>query len=396
MNSLLSLVPAGLLSALLITGCTARHATTTATTPATAAAITQAAATSLKATFKDDFLIGTALNMEQVYEREPATAKLIPEQFNAVTPENLMKAMHIHPAWNRYNFVAADKLVEYGQKHQLKINGHALIWHSQLPGFMRRIRNTDSVRYFFTDHITTVASRYSGKIFSWDVVNEALNEDGTLRRSVFLQHLGEDYIVEAFRLAQKADPNAELYYNDYNIEQPKKRAGAIALIKKIQAAGVRIDGVGIQGHWPAGNLPLKAIEESILAFSKLGVKVMFTELDLTVLPNPWDHNTADISRTADGNRPGMNPYPNGLPDSVQNKLTKAYEDLFRLFVKYPSTISRITFWGVNDAQSWLNNFPIRGRTNYPLPFDRQNNPKPAFYAIIGARKNSRSEKETNN
>lgn len=399
MNSSLTLTPAGLLLALLITGCTTRHAATSSTTGSASPTVSAAATSttpSLKATFKNDFLIGTALNIEQVYEREPATAKLIPEQFNAVTPENLMKAMHIHPEWSRYNFAAADKLVDYGQKHQLKINGHALIWHSQLPAFARRIKDADSLRQFFTEHINTVAGRYRGKVFSWDVVNEALEEDGSLRKSIFLRHLGEDYVVEAFRLAQKAAPDAELYYNDYNIEQPKKRAGAIALIKKMQAAGVRIDGVGIQGHWPAHNLPLKAIEESILAFSKLGIKVMFTELDLTVLPNPWDSNTADISRTADGNRPGMNPYPNGLPDSVQNRLTKAYEDLFRLFLKYPSTISRITFWGVNDAQSWLNNFPIRGRTNYPLLFDRQNNPKPAFYAVIGARQNNKPEKETNN
>ncbi|NII29302.1 endo-1,4-beta-xylanase [Pseudoflavitalea sp. X16] len=394
MNSKLPLAPAGLLLALLIAGCTPRRAATSATTRSASSAaspVATNAAPSLKATFKNDFLIGTALNLEQVYEREPVTARLIPEQFNAITPENMMKATHIHPEWNRYNFAPADKLVDYGQKYQLKINGHALVWHSQMPAFARRIKDADSLRQFFTEHINTVAGRYRGKVFSWDVVNEALEEDGSLRQSIFLRQLGEDYIIEAFRLAQKADPDAELYYNDYNIEQPRKRAGTIALIKKIQAAGVRIDGVGIQGHWPASKLPLKAIEESILAFSALGIKVMFTELDLTVLPNPWDHNTADISRTADGNRPGMNPYPNGLPDSVQAKLTQAYEDLFRLFLKHPSAISRITFWGVNDAQSWLNNFPIRGRTNYPLLFDRQNNPKPAFYAIIGARENNRNE-----
>ena len=138
-------------------------------------------------------------------------------------------------------------------------------------------------------------------------MNEALNEDGTLRKSIFLDKLGDDYIVEAFRLAQKAAPHTKLYYNDYNIEQPKKRAGAIALIKKIQAAGVRIDGVGIQGHWRADNVPLKDIEESIKEFSALGIEVMFTELDLSVLPNPWDNATADVSATAQGNAK-MNPY----------------------------------------------------------------------------------------
>lgn len=336
---------------------------------------------SLKETFKNDFLIGAALNTPQIEEREPNAAVLVPQQFNSITPENIMKAEVIHPEWNRYNFDLADKIVEYGNKHNMKVNGHTLIWHSQLPAFVRRMKDADSVRQFFTDHINTVAGRYSGKIFSWDVVNEALEEDGSLRKSIFLDKLGDGYIVEAFRLAQKASPNTELYYNDYNIEQPKKRAGAIALVKKIQAAGVRIDGVGIQGHWRAYNVPLEEIEKSILEFSALGIKVMFTELDLGVLPNPWDSDAADVNMKAEYNAK-MNPYVNGLPDTMQAKLTKGYEDLFNLFLKHKDKISRITFWGVNDGQSWLNGWPIRGRTNYPLLFDREFKPKPAFYRVI--------------
>ncbi len=340
---------------------------------------------SLKETFKNDFLIGTALNTAQIQEKDPAAAQLIPLQFNAATPENIMKAAIIHPGWDQYNFTLADQLVAYGQKNKIKITAHTLIWHSQLPDFVRSIKSPDSLRQFFTNHITTLASRYDGKVFSWDVVNEALEENGSLRKSIFLQLLGEDYIVEAFRLAQKAAPHTELYYNDYNIEQPKKRAGAVEIIKKIKAAGVRIDGVGIQGHWRASHIPLAEIEQSILDFSALGVKVMFTELDLSVLPNPWDRDNADVSATA-GNSTGKDPYPNGLPDSVQNVLTKGYEDLFKLFLKHKDKISRITFWGVNDGQSWLNDFPIRGRTNYPTLFDRAYKAKPAFYAVIATKK----------
>lgn len=336
---------------------------------------------SLKEVFKTDFAIGTALNTAQILEKEPNAAVLVPQQFNAITPENIMKAEEIHPEWNRYNFDLADKIVAYGKKHNMQVNAHTLIWHSQLPAFVRNMKNVDSVRRFFNDHITTVASRYAGKVYSWDVVNEALEEDGTLRKSIFLEKLGEDYIVEAFRQAQKADPNAKLYYNDYNIEQPKKRAGAIALIKKVQAAGVRIDGVGIQGHWRAYDVPLQDIEQSIQEFSALGIEVMFTELDLGVLANPWDGNTADVNKTAEYNAQ-MNPYAARLPDSMQVKLTKGYEDLFRLFLKHNDKISRVTFWGVNDGQSWLNDWPIRGRSNYPLLFDRQFKPKPAFYKII--------------
>jgi endo-1,4-beta-xylanase len=337
--------------------------------------------TSLKSIFKKDFLIGAALNATQIEEKDPKSNILIPQQFSAITPENCMKAEVIHPSWDMYNFNLTDKIVAYGKKKHIKVNGHTLIWHSQLPAFVRNMQNADSVKQFFTNHINTVASRYDGKIFSWDVVNEALEEDGTLRKSIYLQKLGEDYIVDAFRMAQQASPKAELYYNDYNIEQPAKRAGAITLIKKIQAAGVRIDGVGIQGHWRVNHIPFKAIEESIIAFAALGVKVMFTELDLSVLPNPWDKDAADVSQTAK-NSEKMNPYPNGLPDSVQTQLANNYEELFKLFLKHKDKISRVTFWGVSDGQSWLNGWPIRGRTNYPLLFDRNFEPKPAFYKIV--------------
>ena len=163
---------------------------------------------SLKETFRDDFAIGTALNAAQIEEKDPRAAVFIPEQFNTATPENIMKAEIIHPQWDTYNFDLADKLVAYGQKHHIKINAHTLIWHSQLPAFVRRIQSVDSFRTFFANHINTIAGRYDGKVFSWDVVNEALNEDGTFRNSIFLQKLGPDYIVEAFRLAQKAAETA--------------------------------------------------------------------------------------------------------------------------------------------------------------------------------------------
>lgn len=351
------------------------------------AANTSAQTPSLKEAFKKDFLIGTAMNAAQIEEKNAAADNLIKQQFNAVTPENIMKAEVLQTGWDTYNFDLADKLVAFAKKNNMKVNAHTLIWHSQLPAFMRHMQSADSVRQYFVNHITKVASRYDGKVYSWDVVNEALNENGTLRKSIFLDKLGDDYIVEAFRLAQKASPHSKLYYNDYNIEQPKKRAGAIAIIKKIQAAGVRIDGVGIQGHWKSGNVPMADIEESIKEYSALGIDVMFTELDLSVLPNPWDKTTADVSATSQGNAK-MNPYQKGLPDSAQQLLAKSYADLFTLFMKYKKEIGRITFWGVDDGQSWLNGFPIKGRTNYPLLFDRNFKPKPAFYSVIATAKNN--------
>lgn len=338
---------------------------------------------SLKETFKNDFGIGTALSSQQIEEKDPKAAVLIPQQFNMATPENIMKAEVIHPQWDTYNFDMADKMVAYCEKNGIKVNAHTLIWHSQLPAFVRRIQSVDSFKTFFKNHITTVAGRYDGKVYSWDVVNEALNEDGTMRKSVFLQKLGDDFVTEAFRTAQAAAPNTQLYYNDYNNEQPAKRAGCIALIKKIQAAGVRIDGVGIQGHWHLGSVPLKDIEQSIIEYSALGIKVMFTELDLEVLPRNFQG--ADVNQRMKED-PTMNPYVNGLPDSVQQKLAADYAALFTLFQKYKDRVSRVTFWGVNDGQSWLNGWPVRGRTNYPLLFDRNFLPKPAFYAVIATKK----------
>jgi endo-1,4-beta-xylanase len=333
----------------------------------------------LRGAYEKYFLIGTALNSNQIEEKDAGAVALVPKQFNAITPENIMKSEIIHPGWDKYDFSLADKMIAYGEKHNMKVNGHTLVWHSQLSPFARTINSADSFKTFFTDHINTIASHFKGKIFSWDVVNEALNEDGTMRKSIFLDKLGDNYVTEAFRLAQQASPNTELYYNDYNNEQPQKRAGCIELIKKIQAAGVRIDGVGIQGHWHTNKVPFKDIEESILAYSALGLKVMITELDLEVLPRNFQG--ADISQRS-ASDPSLNPYVNGLPDSVMQQQTNDYEKLFKMFLKHKDKITRVTFWGVNDGQSWLNNWPVRGRTNYPLIFDRAYKPKPAYNKIV--------------
>jgi endo-1,4-beta-xylanase len=335
----------------------------------------------LKDAFKDDFMIGTALNAGQIEEKDSVAAKLILEQFNTVTAENIMKCEVIHPEWDTYNFDLADKLADYAEKNNMFFVGHTLLWHSQLSPFARKIRSRDSLELFIKNHITTVAGRYAGKVDGWDVVNEALNEDGTMRNSIFYQLMGEDYIAMAFRLAHEADSTAKLYYNDYNIEQPAKRAGAIAMIKKLQAAGVPIHGVGIQGHWSIKGLPVEEVEKSIQEYSALGLDVMLTELDITALPNPWDLEGADVNQNFEGD-PKMNPYPDGLPDSMQTKLAIEYEALFKVLLKHKDRVSRVTFWGVADGQSWLNGWPIRGRTNYPLLFDRNYQTKPAYQKVI--------------
>ncbi len=335
----------------------------------------------LKDAFKKDFYIGTALDLNQINEKNPKEDSLIRKEFNAITAENIMKSMYVHPQKDRYDFALSDKFVAYGEKNKMFVHGHTLIWHSQLAPWMEKIADSTEMKAFMQDHINTIVSKYKGRIGSWDVVNEALNEDGTLRQSVFLKTLGEKYLVDAFKLAAKADPKAALYYNDYNIEEPAKRAGAIALIKKIKAEGGKVDGVGIQGHWRLESPSIEEIEKSILEYSALGLKVAFTELDITVLPNPWELRGADVNQKFEGNEK-MNPYPNGLPDSIQNKLAERYASIFKLFLKHKDKISRVTFWGVYDGQSWLNDWPIKGRTNYPLPFDANLKHKKAYESIL--------------
>lgn len=336
---------------------------------------------SLKDAYKNDFYIGTALSADQIEEKNQKEDSLIRKEFNAITAENIMKSMYTHPQKDKYDFALSDKFVAFGEKNKMFVHGHTLIWHSQLAPWMQKIADSTEMKAFMKDHITTIVSKYKGRINSWDVVNEALNEDGTLRESVFLKTLGEKYLADAFILAAKADPNVELYYNDYNNEAPKKREGTINLIKKVRAAGGKVDGVGIQAHWRLESPSLKEIEESIEAYSALGLKIAFTELDITVLPNPWDLKGADVNQNFEGSEK-MNPYPKTLPDSVQNKLAERYASIFKLFLKHKDKISRVTFWGVHDEQSWLNGWPIKGRTNYPLLFDTNLKHKKAYESVI--------------
>ena len=340
----------------------------------------------LKDFYKDHYQIGAAIYPEVFDEPKPAT--LLKSHFNSITPENDMKWERIHPEPGKYTFERADKIVDFAQANQMKVIGHTLVWHSQLGKGVLTQTIDDTLKVDSAtlmnrvkEHITSVAGRYKGKIFGWDVVNEALNGNGSLRESGFLKIAGPGYIQKAFEFAHEADPEAELYYNDYNMTEPAKRDGAIALIKELQQNGVKVDGVGMQAHWELDYPPLEQIEESIIAYGNLGVKVMVTELDVSVLPSPWRMPSADVSIRFENNET-MNPYPDGMPDSIDIALAKRYQDIFALFNKHKAKIDRVTFWGLHDGNSWKNGFPIRGRTDYPLLFDRQLNPKTAFHEIV--------------
>ena len=340
----------------------------------------------LKDAFKDDFYIGTAVNIFQLSGRDSLGINIIETQFNSITPENVLKWDRVHPKPDTYNFEPADKYVELGEKNHMFIIGHTLVWHSQTPRwvFTDSIGNAVSREVLLKrmhDHIQTVVGRYKGKINGWDVVNEALNEDGSLRQSPWMKIIGEDFIEKAFEYAHEADPDAELNYNDYSLENKQKRDGAIKLIKKLKAEGVPITGIGDQMHakmdWPS----IMQIDSMLTDFKQLGIKVMITELDMDVLPSRHRNHTAEVSLNYQ-NSPDLNPYKNGLPDSVNIALANRYADFFKVFIKYKDIISRVTFWGVRDSNSWLNNWPVRGRTNYPLLFDRNGKPKLAFYKVI--------------
>lgn len=340
----------------------------------------------LKDVFKNNFLIGAALNQNQFTEKDARGASLVKKHFNSITPENVLKWESVHPKPEVYDFKAPDAYVDFGVRNNMFIIGHTLVWHNQTPGWVFEDEKgnpltRDALLKRLRDHIHTVVRRYKGKIKGWDVVNEALNEDGTMRQTMWMKIIGEDYLAKAFQFAHEADPAAELYYNDYSIENEAKRNGAVELIKKLKAGGAPVAGVGLQGHnkmdWPS----LQEQDDTIAAFAKLGMKVMITELDIDVLPRASDHRGADITLNVEL-QAKLNPYPKSLPDDVQQKLAKRYAELFAVYLKHSDVITRITFWGVADADSWLNNWPVQGRTSYPLLFDREGNAKPAFDAVI--------------
>jgi endo-1,4-beta-xylanase len=340
----------------------------------------------LKDVFKNDFLIGAAINEAQINGRDSVGIEILKTQFNSISPENVLKWSSVQPKPDTYNFEQADKYVEFGENNNMFIIGHTLVWHSQVPRWVFSDKNgnqlnRDELLKRMKEHIFTVVGRYKGKIKGWDVVNEALNEDGTLRETLWKKIIGDDYIEKAFEFAHKADPDAELYYNDYSLVNKPKRDGAVKLISKLLKEGVKIDGIGMQGHYNLDWPSTAQLDSSVKAFSALGVKVMFTELDINILPSPQQNNTAEVSLNFKFDEK-LNPYPDGLPDSVQNVLAQRYSDIFKVFLSNKNFISRVTFWGVRDGDSWLNFWPIRGRTNYPLLFNRDGEPKKAFYKII--------------
>jgi endo-1,4-beta-xylanase len=340
----------------------------------------------LKEALENSFHIGTALSVEQVTGLDSLSERVARENFAAIVPENCMKSRYLQPREGEFYFDEADRFVAWGEANKMWITGHCLVWHSQAPDWLFTDSEgndvtAETLTRRLRDHITTVVSRYKGRVKGWDVVNEAILEDGSWRRSKFYEILGEEFIPLAFRFAHEADPEAELYYNDYSMAAGGKRNAVVQLIKTLRARGLRIDAAGMQGHLEMNYPGVEEFEESILAFSAAGVKVMITELDLTALPSPAPDAGAAVESNFNYQQ-ALNPYPTGLPGDVSAAWNNRMGDFFRLFFRHRDKISRVTLWGVCDDDSWRNNWPVHGRTDYALLFDREGRPKPVVGDII--------------
>jgi endo-1,4-beta-xylanase len=339
--------------------------------------------------YKNDFLIGTAIGSRTLMQPDTEMLDLIAREFNQVTSENAMKWGVIHPKEDVWKFEEPDKLVEFAEKNKMAVQGHVLVWHSQVPreiftGADGTQASKELLLKRMESHIHTVVDRYKGKIRSWDVVNESITPEDGYRKSKWLEICGPEFMEHAFQYAHEADPDCLLIYNDYNEEDPKRRDFIVEMVKQYKKKGIPIHGIGMQAHLNLDTPDLKLWEQAIEAYASVGMKISITELDVDVLPYDWGRS-AEISTNATY-KESLNPYKDGLPKEIDDKLTKRYEDIFKILLKHKDVVDRVTFWGTSDDQSWKNNFPMRGRTNYPLLFDRQHKPKNAYFAVAGLKK----------
>lgn len=342
----------------------------------------------LKEALSPYFFVGTSMNTSQIYEKDSVTNAVIKKHFNAIVAENCMKSEAIHPEKDKYYWEEADAFVNYGVNNKMHITGHTLAWHSQTPPWFfvddngKDVSREEMIERL-KSHITTIVQRYKGKVHGWDVVNEAVNDDGTMRESKFYKIIGKDWVELAFQFAAEADPQADLYYNDYNMSRPIKSKAVYNMVKAMQAKGIKVDGIGMQGHvnFNSDDPFIVDFENSIVLLAELG-KVMITEMDITVLPWPDDLDAAAEISINSAYHKTMDPYPNDLPDTMSIKLTNRYLSFFKLFQKHQDKIYRVTTWGVNDAQTWRNYWPIKGRSDYPLLFNRDNSAKPVVDSLL--------------
>jgi GH35 family endo-1,4-beta-xylanase len=343
--------------------------------PSSAPALNQHGPT-IKDTYRNHFLIGTAGDLPGNYS--DLEKGLVRENFDIVTPENCMKPALVHPGENTWAFERPDALVNWCTENHITVHGHTLVWHSQTGNWFFRDGDKATVSKRLKEHIATLVGRYKRRIRSWDVVNEAINDRGdpqsaqteNLRNSPWLRTAGPEFLTLAFKAAHEADPDARLYYNDYGIEVGPKHASSMVLLKRLISEGAPIHGVGIQGHWSTTGVPYAALDKAISDYASLGLRVSITELDVTIRGASGGQLGPGFGRRGFG--AAAPPSPQDLKSQAD-----AYARLFAILIKHKDVIERVTFWGLSDRRTW------RFGQN-PLIFDANNQRKPAYVAIVDA------------
>ncbi|MCQ4085392.1 endo-1,4-beta-xylanase [Saccharibacillus sp. JS10] len=323
---------------------------------------------SLHQAYTGTFKIGAAVSTRTL-RRE---GSFIAKHYNSLTAENQMKFEEIHPDLDRYDFAAADEIVDFAMQHGMALRGHTLVWHNQTPNWVFEKEDgtpasREQVLERLRSHAQTVMGRYIGKIQAWDVVNEAIEDKSEeyLRETKWLSTVGEDYLEQAFRIAHEVDPSAQLFYNDYNETNPVKRDKIYRLVRSLLDVGTPIHGIGMQGHWNLYGPSIDEIREAIELYASLGLRLHITELDISSFD--FEDRRSDLKAPT---------------DEMAQRLTHRYDEIFKLLTEYRSEIDSVTFWGAADNGTWLDGFPVRGRLNWPLPFDRELQPKPSFWKIL--------------
>lgn len=328
----------------------------------------------LKDYYKNYFPVGVAVGAHSLNGEE---AEVLLKEFNSITPENAMKMESIQPKKGEFRWRLPDSIIHFAQQNGLHVRGHTLLWHEQTPNWIFEDEKGNPVGKLelykrLRTHIAELVGRYKGKIYAWDVVNEAIDDNpkALLRQSKWITIGGEEILAKAFEYAHEADPEALLFYNDYNSERPEKRERIYQLLKKLVDKGVPIHGIGLQGHWSIFEPSTEELEEAIERYTSLGLQLHFTELDLSVYPWEKERRNKRLDEV------------DTLSASSEQQQIKQYEKIFSVFRKYKDHITNVTFWNLSDRYSWLDYYPVRGRKNYPLLFDENLKRKSAYWKVV--------------
>lgn len=327
----------------------------------------------LKDTYAEYFTIGASVGPRSLSGPDSI---LLSQQFSSITAENVMKMGPIHPEIDRYEWQWADAVTAFARSHHMKVRGHTLCWHNQTPDWLYKDAegqtiSKDELYQRLKEHIYTVVNRYKGDVYAWDVVNEVISDgEEFFRNSDLYKISGEEYIAKVFQFAHEADPDALLFYNDYNTINPQKREKIYQMVKTLLDKGIPIHGIGMQGHWNIYSFSEENLRASIERFASLGLQIQITELDISVYPSE------------SGRRSKRDDENDQFTPAKEQKQIEVYDQIFKVLREYKDVITSVTFWNVSDRHSWLDNFPVRGRKNYPLLFDEENQPKKAFYEVV--------------